>query len=312
MPESPKKAIILKTTVRINPSFKNAFADWQSKLNEVIASFPGFVSLEISKGSTQDEWVITQRFNSTEDGLAWRASKERGELIAELKRFLIDEDALQETEVEINSLQRGVTEVFITEVSPGKDRAFQEWIAKMHQVEAKFTGFLGVYIQAPSLGQGKNWITLLQFDTQENLDRWLASSERQQVLNESKSLIAAIESHRVISPYAGWFSSIAENGVLPPVWKQTMIVLLVLFPIVMLELKFLSPLTQNLGNTLTTFIGNAISVTLIAWPMMPIAIRFLGWWLSPDSSNYTKTIIGTFVMIVLYLFEIVIFRQFNN
>jgi len=314
MQEPPGNATLLSTKIRIQPNVKSAFADWQARLNATIAAFPGFVSLEILSPteSSQHEWVIVQRFYSSDNVIAWRNSKERLELMESLKKLVADgADAIQEAEIAPNDLLKGgVTEVFITQVSPDKDRNFRKWIAKIHQVEAKFPGFRGVYVQSPGMGPGKNWITLLQFDTPENLDRWLFSDARQQVLDELKPLITSIESHRVISSYAGWFSSIAKKGDLPPVWKQTMIVLLVLFPIVMFELRYLSPLTLGFGTSLAMFIGNAISVTLISWPMMPIAIYFLGWWLTPDSDRLSKTIIGTIVVMMLYLLEIAILWKF--
>ena len=84
-----------------------------------------------------------------------------------------------------------------------------------------------------------------------------------------------------------------------------MIVLLVLFPIVMLEIKFLSPLTSGLNPSLATFIGNAISVSLVSWPMIPIAIWFLEWWLSPqEDKRLQATLVGTGVVLLLYLLEI--------
>ena len=206
------------------------------------------------------------------------------------------------------SCERGnVTEVIVTEVTPGKEEEFRMWSAKIHQAEAKFPGFRGVYIQSPKRG-GKFWITLLQFDTLENLDRWLQSSERKQVLQESSPLVSSLETHRVISSSTGWLASIAKTGELPPVWKQTMLVLLVLFPIVVFELKYLSPLTASLNPSLGTFIGNAISVTLISFPMMPIALYFLGWWLSPHSLK--TSIVGSILLGLLYLAEIALFWNF--
>jgi len=280
----------------------------------MIVAFPGFVSLEILSPvrSIQSEWVLIQRFQSAEHVLAWRASKEHKVLIDKLKVFLASEesDAIQEDEIKATELvASAVTEAFITQVNPDKNQAFLQWTAKIYQIEATFPGFQGVYVELSSSGQRTNWITHLKFDTAENLDRWLASPERQLILNELKPLIKAIESHRVISPYAGWFLSLANKGAPPPVWKQTMIVLLVLFPIVMLELKFLSPLTKDLGVSLSMFIGNAISVTLISWPMMSIAVWFLGWWLSNENGMRLKTTIGIFVMMALYLLEIVAFSM---
>ena len=281
-----------------------AFTDWQAKLNNEIALQRGFISLEILSPvpPEQPEWLIVQRFNNPEDLSGWRVLERRQQLMVELEKYgKVQEDT------SASHMQGGITEVFVTQVIPENERAYCTWIAKIHQVEAKFPGFKGVYMQSPH-GDSLNWITLLQFDTTDNLDRWLNSPERRAVLEEGKSLIASLESHRVISPYAGWFASIAKRGELPPAWKQTMLVLLVLFPIVMLELKYLSPLTASLNLSLGTFIGNAISVTLVSWPMMPFVIFCLGWWLAPKPQNRLQvTLWGIAVMILLYLAEILLF-----
>lgn len=310
MLKSSEPISILTIKVRVRPDAKRAFADWQAEVNSVLAAFPGFVSLEIlSPSEIQPDWMIMQRFHSSQDAATWRASNVHQELITKLNTLKLAGSEVNESEAEISQLRGGVTEVFITQVNPHKEQLFREWTAKVHQIEAKFPGFRGVYIQSPTSRQGKNWITLLQFDTTENLDRWLESPERHEMLKESES-IAAIESHRVISAYGGWFSSIAKKGEVPPAWKQTMIVLLVLFPIVMLEIRYLNPWTAAYGPVLSTFIGNALSVALISWPAVPIAILFLGWWLSPDGAQRAKTWVGTIIVLILYLIEIAIFSYF--
>lgn len=296
--------MITSWQVEVKPDVGTAFVDWQADFNTQITNAPGFVSLEFTAPSGgQKKWMIVQRFASAQSSKYWRSSDKCRQLIDALKT-LTSNDSLEETESDESSSKGNITEVIVTEVNPGVEKAYRAWSAKIHQVEAKFPGFRGVYVQSPA-GHGKHWITLLQFDTMENLDRWLQSPEREQVLKDSTHLISSIESHRVISPYAGWFASIAQTGELPSVWKQTMLVLLVLFPIVMLELKFLSPLTSSLNSSVGTFIGNALSVTLISFPMMPIAIWFLGWWLS--SNRRRTTFYGTLLLVVLYLIEIVIF-----
>lgn len=305
-----QKSSLVKINVFVPLEFRDIFTDWQAKLKATITPFSGFLSLEILPSSQPFTWMIVQRFQTIEQAVAWRASPEYHALIEELKCFIRDDGTkVAEDYAQASDLQGGVTEVFITQISPEKDSDYRKWIAKIHQVEAKFPGFQGVYVQAPI--EGHNWITLLQFDTVENLDRWLFSSERQQLLEESQSLITSLDSHRVMSAYSGWFSSLHQSNVVPPVWKQTMIVLLVLFPIVMVELKWLSPLLAGLDASLATFIGNAISVTLISWPMMPIAIWFLGWWLLPKTDKYWLfSLAGTAIMLVLYLVEVVFFWGF--
>jgi uncharacterized protein len=305
MPLFIEKPAIITLKVEIKSDDKNEFVDWQADVNTKISNARGFVSLEFSSPfEEQKSWLIVQCFTDPETSSAWRNSNVYKDLIEKLKALAINQEV---KEVESNeSSEKGITEVIVTEVSPGKEEDFRAWSAKIHQVEAKFPGFRGVYVQSPK--GGKHWITLLQFDTMENLDRWLQSPERKNVLQESKPFISSLESHRVVSPYAGWFASIVRTGELPPVWKQTMLVLLVLFPIVVFEIKFFSPLTAGLNPSLGTFIGNALSVTLISFPMMPIAIWFLGWWLSKHSLK--TTIVGTMLIGLLYLIEIALFWNF--
>jgi antibiotic biosynthesis monooxygenase (ABM) superfamily enzyme len=309
IPLSPSSERQVILTVRVLDGSMTEFIEWQTKFNTSISAFPGFISLEILSSAKDLEsiWTMTQRFSNSGNLLKWQESKEHQSLMQELEN-LLGSNAIQEIRSNIANIHQGVTEVFVTAVNPNKEQAFRQWIGKIHQVEARFPGFRGMYIQAPTQEQGRNWLTFLHFDTSDNLDRWLCSAERQEVLMELKPLISSLESHRVISPYAGWFASIEQGGIIPNVWKQTMVVLLVLFPIVMLELKFLPLLIGNAHPAVATFIGNAISVTLIAWPMMPIAIRFLNWWLSPEEGNKQKTNrLGLLVVISLYLLEIAIF-----
>lgn len=312
MLSSASPATYTVTKVRICSEEKLAFANWQAKFHEAIVVFPGFVSLEIlsPSGSGSHEWGIVERFVDAPQLANWRRSEQRRNLFDELHSFLKNKslDAISEVPFEINNQHGSVTEVFVTEVSPEKERVYRDWISKIHQVEALFPGFRGVYVQAPNPGEGKNWITLLQFDTSEHLDNWLSSEERKQVLEESKSMILALESHRMVSPFAGWFSSVSKGTRAPPAWKQGMIVLLVLFPIVMLEMKFLSPYTKSLNPSLAMFIGNVISVALVTWPTVPAAIKLLSWWLTPASKNRWRINIGgTLLVVLLYAIEVAIF-----
>jgi uncharacterized protein len=306
-----EKPTIITLKVQVLPEQAAAFAAWQAKMNREIAGCPGFISLEfVSPTPSQKDWLIVQRFGNKGQASFWQSSATYQEIKDDLKQCSIPNTINEEIAADV-ALGNGVTEVIVAEVFPSKEEEYREWSAKIHLEEAKCPGFRGVYVQSPVEHKGKFWITLLQFDTMEHLDRWLNSAERQNLLNDSKSMISYLETHRIISPYAGWFASIAKVGEIPALWKQTMIVLLVLFPIVMLELKYLNPLLTGLNISLGTFIGNAVSVTLISFPMMPVAIYFLKWWLLPSQKQRIFAIIaGTLTVIALYLIEIWLFWSF--
>ena len=86
-----------------------------------------------------------------------------------------------------------------------------------------------------------------------------------------------------------------------------MIVILMLFPIVMLEIRFLSPLLGGMSTSPATFIGNIISCVLLAWPFMPLAIAAMKWWLLPgkDSPKWTNAL-GVALLVGLYAMEITV------
>jgi uncharacterized protein len=306
-----EKPVILSLKIHLKSGQEEFFADWQAKLNAAIVAFPGFVSLEfVNSTPAHQEWTIVERFKTIAQATAWKASSPCRQILNELRSIVIEQN-VEETLIDQSPLIGGVTEVIVVEVLPEKETVFREWIAKIHALEAKFEGFRGVYVQSPIENHGKFWITLLQFDTIEHLDQWITSSTRQDILSESKGLIAYMEHHRVISPYAGWFASIARIGQLPALWKQTMVILLVLFPIVMLEFKYLNPHLDGLNLSLSTFIGNALSVSLISFPAMPFAIYCLKWWLLPNPApSRWINLAGAALVFVLYLLEIWFFWNF--
>ncbi len=195
-----------------------------------------------------------------------------------------------------------VTKIFVTKVDQAQVAEYKAWLDKIHKVESTFPGFQRVYVQAPIDNLQDTWITLLQFDTQKNLDSWLYSDVRKAFLSDAESIVSSLESHHVVAPFEGWFAKDAPHLSL---WKQTMLVLLVLFPIVMLELKYLNPLLANLPYSVGIFIGNVLSVSLITWPGLPLCLKFLDWWLKPN--NRFTNIAGTLFIIALYLVEIALF-----
>jgi antibiotic biosynthesis monooxygenase (ABM) superfamily enzyme len=304
MSQAAEKTIVSKFLLKEKHGVD--FSQWQASLHSQIVTFSGFISLEIlAPRHGLSEWTIIQRFDNQSHSRIWLNSKEY-HFLQETLRDLTE--AVREEELTSSKQDWEVTEIFVTKVTQEKTDRYNAWIGKIHEAESKFPGFRGVYVKAPNPGHGENWITLLRFDSQEHLDGWLTSKERKEILNEAETLITSLQSHRVNSPFAGWFANTTREEHVA-VWKQTCLVLLVLFPIVMMELKFLSPLTKDLNPSLRTFISNVISVLLISWPMTPIVIYFLKWWLLPsDTKNTLKiNLLGFIVILMLYLLEIAIF-----
>src|SRR5581483_1442703 len=117
-----EKTSIIATRFSIRPECKIAFADWQAKLNEAIAAFSGFVSLEFLV--TPGGWLITERFTTPECATSWKSSPKHEELMQELQTLSFQE-GFQETLGEESSFQNGITEVFVTQIDPEKKEEFR-------------------------------------------------------------------------------------------------------------------------------------------------------------------------------------------
>ncbi|HZA38281.1 MAG TPA: antibiotic biosynthesis monooxygenase [Candidatus Baltobacteraceae bacterium] len=246
------------------------------------------------------------RFRHSGNLDAWRKSETWHNLVEDAQAFLAEKSSI-EIEIKETEPDGGVVEVIVTKVKPGREEAYRQWETKIQQAQSKFPGYRGSYVQPPIAGE-LGWTTLMRFDSAEQLDRWLKSSERAALLREVEPLIDYAHLQRMETSFPGWFPTDPKTGQGPPNWKAAMLVLLGLFPIVMLEARFLSPRLASLNSSFAMFIGNTISVALTTWLTMPLFIKGLGWWLFPKSeaSKIRVNIAGTALIFVLYAIEVAV------
>jgi uncharacterized protein len=303
--ETTISAIVIRLNIR--DGAESLFFSWQAQMAAAAASAPGFLSIEfIPVLGSRGEWQMALQFRDAASLAQWRDSQDRHRLHKEVRCLLEGTGELEEAAAPDLHAQSSVTEVITTHVSSGMTTAYLDWLAKIQLAQAQFPGYRGAYLQSPSQGQAF-WTTLIRFATPMQLDAWLSSPARRRLVQEADSLVEAWSSRRLAAPFAGWFPP-EEAGGASPNWKQSMVVLLMLFPIVVLELHFLAPLTRGLNVALATFLGNAISVGLLAWPAMPVSNRALDWWLRPAPLRVMRiTLLGTALLLGFYLLEILAF-----
>jgi uncharacterized protein len=288
------------------------FAVWQAEITRAASAASGFVSIEfIPTYAGSPEWQIVQRFGSPSALEAWRSGTERARRFADLTPMLASDHAapVDEAAPDFHALSV-VTEVITTIVHPGREAAFRAFAETVQAKQAAFPGYMGTLVQAPISEGLPYWTTLVRFATPAQLDAWLVSEDRRDLLAGSNPAAFAWKSHRMQSGFASWFAGMTDEAP-PPAWKQTMLVLLVLFPVVMLEIRFLSPHLAAWPLAVATFIGNALSVALVSWPLMAIAISGLTWWLKPSPARrWRMEALGLATVLGLYAIEIIAFMLF--
>lgn len=181
---------------------------------------------------------------------------------------------------------------------------FVEWHRGIAQAAAGFDGYQGEDIYAPTGDQSDEWVVALHFENEETLQRWLTSPVRKQWLEKIQADMGAARLMTLHGGFAAWFAGRVQgsDSPSPPGWKIALTVLLGLYPTVMLlVLYFPGPYLQSQGMAVSMLIGNALSVALLQWAVMPALNTALGPWLRADPKRQFVLWIGGLVLILVLL-----------
>jgi antibiotic biosynthesis monooxygenase (ABM) superfamily enzyme len=268
------------------------------------------VNVELWPAAPPDqlEVVVEARFDSMDSLRQWRRGETNRKLVAEaaplveagLIMQLVGQAAAE------YSATHGATMVVVTEIKPGKEDAYRAWAERIQKLQSTFPGYIGSFVQPPQQNES-GWTTMFRFNSAANLDRWLKSDARDQMVKEADELISGFHAQRVDTSFPGWVANDPQTGTAPNMWKTACLVLLTLFPVVALELRFLNPHLAGLNPAVATFIGNIISVGLTTWPLMPLAIFAFRDWLFPEGKEPWLVWAMPIVLVLCYLLEIAIF-----
>ena len=101
----------------------------------------------------------------------------------------------------------------------------------------------------------------------------------------------------------------------PPAWKQNMVVLLVLYPLVFLLNEWLQkPILVGIFGLpywAFLFINNAVSVVMLSLILPPVS-RQLSWWLRPADHDGKRDIAGALLVACFYALWLLAFWLYQT
>ena len=313
---SPRgEGVTIITQTRVRPEAADAFARWQDETSRLIAAFPGFVKQTVMPPSPpqQVDWVILQRFANETMTMAWLKSDVRLQRVQGVAPMLVGVD-------DIHLVRDGgpgpgpapVSAVISTRLKPGQEVAYRQWEQRIAAAQARAPGFQGYRLEPPIPGVQDDWVVILRFDTDANLQAWLESPERRKLLQEADTFTQEFRARIVRTGFDQWFP-VEAGAESPPAWKVNMVVLLFLYPIVFLFGVWVqTPLLMQRAKMpfwLALFIGNVVGILLLNY-LVPWGSARLAWWLQPAKASPVKTnLAGGAILVALYALSLLVFSQ---
>lgn len=295
----------------------DAFRTWLRDLLMLAVAAPGFVGVSRSEQGSPSgatSWKITYRFESASDRENWMRSSTLAKAHAEAGTlFALPPQAISDTDDGTARMM-----VVTSHVAPGREADWRAAQARLNAAVVGFPGFDGLDIFKPS-DDGHDWTTVLTFRSERDLENWKNSEERRYLLSQFEEA-----SHDGVdvgpASFGTWFAARAAGSRPVPEWKQAMVVLAVLYPLVSFyDITLGNAAGQGLAVAghqvikglglpfpVVVFLGNAIGTVLLTWVLMPAAIGLFNWWLDPAASR-DQTIRGAVILVALYVLEVAAF-----
>jgi uncharacterized protein len=276
---------------RVRPGQEHAFEAWQQNMNREAAKYPGFIGAEINPATAvQSDWVNVYRFDSIAHVQAWLNSATRQRLLVDGEQYFEGPGTQQVIGGGTRQSDPLVTVVVTHRVNPADVDEFLAWQDRLRLAESSFPGFRGTELFRPVEGVQEEWTALYRYQTADDLDRWLISDERKELLAEGEKF-ADYHARTIDNSFGSWFAfdDKGAEAAPPSNFKTSVAVWVGVYPTVMVISLALWSL--KLPMWLNLLIGNLLSSFVLSYFVMPFFVNPLlkNWLRPPPDVSVTKT-----------------------
>jgi uncharacterized protein len=308
-PPRPMAMKAIGVTIVHRVSEPDVFDAWVCDVRAAAQAAPGFGAMAASiRPDTPLDWAVAVGFESVDllhewlDGPTWKdllhGAAARGLLRLSSDLVIVD-GAVMPTGVSI------VT----SSVADGMEADFHAAYLRLTLAVSKFSGYEGTSVfPLDALGE---WMSLVRFRTEPQLSAWLRSTQRTETLPPVQwSLARDFTVYARTTPLGTTVRTVNGKTEMTPSWKTAMLLLMVLYPTVMLQSKFVAPVIGKLGAQpwLSVWLSQVLSVALMQWWLMPTVSSWCGRWLDPvDGAALRVSVRGAAVAVIVYAASLTVF-----
>ncbi|WP_025131295.1 antibiotic biosynthesis monooxygenase [Pseudomonas sp. PH1b] len=171
-------------------------------------------------------------------------------------------------------------------IQKGRDQEYETWLRQIIAKARSYPGHLGIDVVRGHSGGLGLFTSVLRFASTEQLQHWLDSADRRELVQQAQHLLADGDQTEINADREFWFTPQDSGAPTPPPrWKQACVTFLVILP-----LSFLVPQLWKPVFTLLPWLGAYVPATvlitlsivlLVVYVFMPRVTRLFSRWLQP-------------------------------
>lgn len=174
----------------------------------------------------------------------------------------------------------GITLVVTERVRRSQLEAYEAWARRLHVLQGAQPGFVGLHVLRDLSGPVAEYVTLVRFRDRASLEAWRSSPAYREALTELDRFTAGEVEYREAQGLEAWFDRPSRLPA-PPLWKNVIVGVVGVYPLIMLFATLLRPLTADWPGWAATLATATLSTIFLNWPVLPLLSRTLRPWLYP-------------------------------
>jgi antibiotic biosynthesis monooxygenase (ABM) superfamily enzyme len=202
------------------------------------------------------------------------------------------------------------TSVIVHQVPPAAADRFLALEEELTRAAEQFPGYQATEVYPAAEPGGTEWVVVLHFADAAAMKVWIDSPVRAEWVAKVGAEVGGFRQETLPTGFGAWFTS-PKGG--PPGWKMVLTVLLGLYPTVIFLTLTVGTVTGPLGLAVAMLIGNAMSVSILQYLVMPVLTRVFGPWLRANlPTERAKSAAGVGAILALLTGLTLIFRQITG
>jgi antibiotic biosynthesis monooxygenase (ABM) superfamily enzyme len=203
------------------------------------------------------------------------------------------------------------TSVIVHQVPPAAAERFLAHQEELTRAVESFPGYQATEVYPPNEPKGTEWVVVIHFTDAATLKGWLDAPVRAEWIEKVHKEIGTFRQETLATGFGAWFTKPTPSG--PPGWKMVLTVLLGLYPTVIFLTLTVGRITNPWGMAISMLIGNAMSVSMLQYMIMPVLTRVFAWWIHANGpGDGQKTLAGVGIIAALLAVITVISYQITG